>query len=184
MGLMRGCSSQSSPGEIHAWSPGPVILLEIRSPLCSRAVRRGDARNACVSSTAEGSICRRAQSAVRRSWPAGSRKVNSSSLSFQERIESHGGCSGDPVTDLANPRHPRCRAAFLARVWLQHRNGRVRGFSGANTIRWLQELIQQPVRPAGQCQDRRRHRQGARTKGSRPEELRRKRKHVASSCGL
>src|ERR1039458_3581488 len=80
MGSMRGCSSQNSPEEMQEWEPGSATRLGIRSPLCSRVLRSGDARMARVSSSAAARIRRKAQPSASRSSPAGSRKVNSNSV--------------------------------------------------------------------------------------------------------
>lgn len=183
MGSRRGCSSHNSPDAIDGWEPGSAIRLGIRSALCSRDLRNGDARNARVSSAAEGRIRRKAQPAVSRSSPAGSRKVNSNSLSREGIPESWREKSGVPFTDLASPRHPWQRNALPVLNWEPRLSGRAKRSSAAGTIRWPPARIQRPERPRGQCLDRRRRRQVAQTLKRRPQESRQPEKCAAVSCG-
>ena len=118
---MRGCSSQNSPGAMQVCEPGSAIWVGIRSPLCSRANRNGDARNARVSSSAAGRILRSAQASVSWSSPAGSRNVNSNSVLTDGRADSWQEDSSGPFTDLGGPRHPRPQTAYP--LWAQVHRG-------------------------------------------------------------
>src|ERR1039458_364722 len=183
MGSRRGCSSQNSPDAIDGWEPGSAIRLGIKSPLCSRALRNGDARNARVSSHAEGRIRRKAQPAVSRSSPAGSRKVNSNSLSRERVPESWREKSGVPFTDLVSPCRAQRQTVLPCRAWERRPNGRGNRSSGAGTIRWPPAQIQRPERQADPCLDRCRRMQGARILKRRPQESRQPEKCAATSRG-
>src|ERR1700722_3845674 len=172
MGSMRGCSSQNSPGATQRCEPGSAIRLGIRSPLCSRPNRNGDARNARVSSSAAGRILRSAQAAVSWSSPAGSRKVNSTSLFIEGRADSREEDSSGPFTDLECPRNPRRQTAYPTRARLHRWNGRANISSGADTSRWPPVRTPPPERQEDLFPDRRRHKQGARKAMRRPRESR------------
>jgi hypothetical protein len=169
---MRGCSSQNSLAAMRGCEPGSAIRLGIRSPLCSRANRKGDARNARVSSSAAGRILRSAQASVSWSSPAGSRKVNSTSLFIDGRADSRRKDASGPFTDLGGPRHSRRQTAYPLRAQEHRWNGRANIFSGVDTSRLPPGRIPRLELQADLFPDRHRRMRGAQITARRPRESR------------